>query len=244
MPTYFPRPKKLISISTPTTKGKGYAQEWYEAPTNPRKAGDRQADLFPKEMSLSAHLKKWSTCSLCPLHETTSHHVLYRGPESPIALFIGEGPGWTEDLLGKPFIGPAGHLLKKAINHERIYNLLHIVTNRLEPDPNYGITNIIACTPWKTVPEDRGVRPPSKVEAHACRPRLEELLRITKPPLVVLLGAVAKSFFPKIPKRSPYQPKIIYLEHPSSILRKYDDPEDSIAFRKFVLKLQEALETL
>lgn len=135
------------------------------------------------------------------------HHVFYRGEKTCEVLFIGEAPGNSEDVLGLPFIGPAGKLLdsilKDAVHPKRFI---------------WGVTNIVCCAPWdnETDKFSRKTRPPSKEEAKACKPRLQELIELVQPKAVVLVGASASKYLAwcKLPRLS--------IIHPAAMLRKTD----------------------
>jgi DNA polymerase len=115
------------------------------------------------------------SCRLCRLCETRTQTVFGEGdPDSPI-LFIGEGPGETEDATGRPFVGRAGDLLDRQIGamgftREQVY-----------------IANIVKCRP----PENRQ---PAPDEAAACMPFLEKQISIIRPKVIVTLGLSAARY--------------------------------------------------
>ena len=117
-------------------------------------------------------------CHGCPLCQHSEHTQKVRGEgsiKSPL-MFIGEGPGFEEDKVGKPFVGKAGQLLttilnKMNISRERVY-----------------ITNIIKCRPPKN-------RTPLREEVKACSKILRLELDIIKPEVVVALGATPLKYF-------------------------------------------------
>jgi len=112
------------------------------------------------------------SCTKCPLHKTKTKYVPGEGNISPDIMFVGEGPGETEDKFGRPFIGKAGQLLEKIIekmgySRETVF-----------------IGNIVKCRP----PNNRD---PQKDEVEACLPFLEDQIKILKPKVIVCLGKVA-----------------------------------------------------
>ncbi|MCK5003918.1 MAG: uracil-DNA glycosylase [Candidatus Aminicenantes bacterium] len=112
------------------------------------------------------------TCTKCPLHKTKTNYVPGEGNISPEIIFVGEGPGETEDKFGRPFIGKAGQLLEKIIekmgySRETVF-----------------IGNIVKCRP----PNNRD---PQKDEVEACIPYLEDQIKILEPKAIVCLGKVA-----------------------------------------------------
>lgn len=111
-------------------------------------------------------------CKKCPLHKTKTNYVPGEGTISPEIMFIGEGPGETEDKFGRPFIGKAGQLLEKIIDkmgysRETVF-----------------IGNIVKCRP----PNNRD---PQKDEVEACLPFLKDQIKILDPKVIVCLGKVA-----------------------------------------------------
>jgi len=111
-------------------------------------------------------------CKKCTLHKTKTNYVPGEGNNSPEIMFIGEGPGETEDKFGRPFIGKAGQLLEKIIDkmgysRETVF-----------------IGNIVKCRP----PNNRD---PQKDEVEACIPYLEDQIKILKPTVIICLGKVA-----------------------------------------------------
>jgi len=150
-------------------------------------------------------IDEWEKCERCPLHIHATNHVVYeeceeaRDKKSIDVLFIGEAPGVSEDLTGRPFIGPAGKVLRSMIND-------------LGFGFTYGITNTVACMPRAEWPSTK-FRAPSILEIDRCRKRVEELIDLRDPLVIVLLGKVAReSYFDVgVPTISIY--------HPSYILR-------------------------
>lgn len=114
-----------------------------------------------------------AVCTRCKLCHTRTHTVFGAGPQTAPLMVIGEGPGADEDASGEAFVGRAGKLLDemlKAIGCSR--------------DDNTFITNVIKCRP-------PGNRDPEADEVAACRPYLEQQIRLLKPKLIVGLGRVA-----------------------------------------------------
>ncbi len=112
------------------------------------------------------------SCTRCPLHETKKNYVPGEGSLEPDIMFIGEGPGETEDNFGRPFIGKAGQLLDKVIE-KMGYSRKEVF-----------IGNIVKCRP----PQNRD---PLPEEVAACRPFLLRQIEILAPKVIVCLGKVA-----------------------------------------------------
>ena len=117
-------------------------------------------------------------CADCPLHRGRTHAVPGEGNPSAEIMFIGEGPGFHEDRQGRPFVGPAGHLLEGL--------LASIGTNR----EDVFIANMVKCRP----PDNRDPEPP---EIAACGKYLERQIELINPKLIVTLGRFSLGrFFP------------------------------------------------
>ena len=131
--------------------------------------------FFPEvlQMSLDELRAQCLNCKKCGLCETRTNVVFGTGNPNAKVLFIGEGPGENEDLQGKPFVGRGGMLLDK---------MLSVVD--LSRDKNIYIANMVKCRPPKN-------RDPEETEVAACRPWLEEQIRIIDPKIIVCLGRVS-----------------------------------------------------
>jgi DNA polymerase len=160
---------------------------------------------------------------------------------SPI-LFIGEAPGVSEDLLGKPFCGPAGKLLDK------------IIERGIDGQWDYALTNLVACIPIDE--EGNKTQEPSEEAIEACAPRLREFVRLCKPRLIVLVGKLAKkrtvgaSQFRLDDK--PLQPEwmdrnefmwFTDIIHPAAILRM-DISQRGLAIQRSIVAISDAIEEL
>lgn len=120
-------------------------------------------------------------------------------------------------------------LCDKAVKRGDYWSTLQAVqaTQDKYPSPKIGITNTIACIPWKIEKFVKsGVRPPTKIEALACRPRLMDILNIAQPKGIICLGREAAHFIPKPKEGLPSSIKFIEeVIHPSAMLRlERDDP--------------------
>lgn len=111
-------------------------------------------------------------CERCPLSENRKQVVFGEGTAGARIMVIGEAPGAREDEQGRPFVGPAGELLRKGFRKIGF-----------DPDDLY-ITNTVKCRP----PNNRN---PREEELEACRPYLDRQLEIIDPPVVLSLGNFA-----------------------------------------------------
>jgi DNA polymerase len=124
--------------------------------------------------------EKVSFCKKCPLGEKRLNAVFGYGSPNADLMFVGEGPGYDEDHIGRPFVGKAGQLLTKIIEamgrtRESVY-----------------IANIVKCHPMidPSNPEKRSNdRPPTLKEMEMCRSYLDMQLEVIKPKIIVTLGA-------------------------------------------------------
>lgn len=172
--------------------------------------------------------RAWKKCTQCPLHKNARNHVLYRGQIPAEVLLIGEAPGKTEDKIGEPFIGRSGQLLTKAMEALRI--------------KSYCIANVVCCIPLVQKldgpTEALPIRPPSREEAEACSPHLEQLFKLCSPKVIALLGNEAKEHFNL--KLVPEWATVVMLRHPAYILRK--GGENSVEYKRFVESFANALD--
>jgi len=136
---------------------------------------------FPKRLLNNAK-KDWNKCKLCKLHRTRQKVVFGTGPYTASILIIGEAPGYQEDKAGKPFIGKAGRLLRKVLSHPNI-----------DLEKKVFITNTVGCLPKRGM----GFRKPTDEEIETCFPRIQTILAIIRPSIVVLLGNSALSLINK-----------------------------------------------
>lgn len=134
--------------------------------------------------------KKVKACPGCRLMKHRRRQVIGKGSIPATLLFIGEGPGKTEDLTGEPFTGISGNLLDRMIED---------ACDLAECDPpSYYITNTVLCRAWiwDEENEDFGKdREPKRSEVLACKKNVLEIARIVKPKMVVFVGQVAKMYY-------------------------------------------------
>ena len=119
--------------------------------------------------------QKALNCTRCNLRETCTQVVMGEGSLDHKIMFIGEGPGGTEDKKGRPFVGRAGRLLDKILKSVKIKR------------EDVYITNIVKCRP----PDNRN---PSDKEMEACSPILKTEVKYIKPKVIVPLGSVSLKY--------------------------------------------------
>ena len=167
------------------------------------------------------HRRRWEDCELCELASGRKRVVLARGKLPCDLLFIGEAPGVSENLLGKPFVGPAGKLLDSMIEEA------------VPPVTRIAFTNLVACFP-QDAKETNDHRPPEKA-IKACNIRLRDLIRVSQPAVLILVGKLAAKWVPIILEENlnKFQAHISIL-HPAAILRT------DIGQRGFLIQQQTA----
>jgi uracil-DNA glycosylase len=139
-----------------------------------------------RERTLATMRVAAAACRRCQIGFERRNNVYGEGDPCARLMVIGEGPGETEDLLGRPFVGRAGQLLDRM--------LLAIGLPREE----VYICNTVKCRP--TLPGARGPknRAPDAAEMENCRPFLDQQIEVIRPAAIVALGApAAKSFLGK-----------------------------------------------
>ncbi|MDX6487595.1 MAG: uracil-DNA glycosylase [Gaiellaceae bacterium] len=175
------------------------------------------ADFLPSRITLPALRDAVQGCRGCPLYENATQAVFGEGARSAAVMLVGEQPGDQEDLAGRPFVGPAGKLLDRALEEAGIDR------------KSAYVTNAVKHFKWEARGKRRIHAKPSWSEVAACRPWLEAELEVVKPTVLVLLGAVAAqgllgSQFRVTKQRgelvdSPLAPHVTATIHPSAILR-------------------------
>jgi uracil-DNA glycosylase len=182
-----------------------------------------------------------ATCRACPLWKNATQTVFGEGPPHAEAVLVGEQPGDKEDLSGKPFVGPAGQMLDRALEDAGIERKKVYVTNAVKH--------------FKFVPRGkiRLHQKPTTPEIRACRQWYERELASIKPTLVVAMGATAaQSVLGKITPINRNRGRLINLDegmkalvtvHPSYLLRLPDAQSRTREYQRFVddLKIAAAL---
>lgn len=137
-------------------------REWIPAPV-------------PETSSLTTLKTAAKTCTACHLFKHATQTVFGEGPKGATLMLLGEQPGDQEDLAGKPFVGPAGKILDRAlaeagIDRTQVY-----------------VTNTVKHFKWEPRGKRRIHKKPNSREIAACRPWLEAELRVVRPGLLVCI---------------------------------------------------------
>ena len=200
------------------------------------------APLIPSRPTIEKLQEAARDCRACPLWKTGTQTVFGGGSREATVVFVGEQPGNDEDLAGKPFVGPAGKLLDKAL-----------VEAGIRRDEAY-VTNAVKHFKWEPKGKRRIHKKPGAREIAACRPWLDAELDVLKPKVLVCLGATAaqallgKSFL--VSKRrgeliqSSLAPNVMATVHPSSILRAPDEESRHTEMERFVVDLKKVAEVI
>jgi DNA polymerase len=181
-------------------------------------------------------------CTACPLFRHATQTVFGDGRPSADVVFVGEQPGDAEDLAGKPFIGPAGKLLDRAlveagIDRKEVY-----------------VTNAVKHFKWEPRGKRRLHKTPNSRDIAACRPWLEAELAAIQPRVLVALGATATHTLlgnevkvlrdrGKVMK-SDFSEQTIVTVHPSSLLRAADEAARAAAYDLFMKDLRKIAELI
>jgi uracil-DNA glycosylase family protein len=177
-----------------------------------------------------------ASCQACPLWKDATQTVFGEGPATAELMLVGEQPGDREDHEGRPFVGPAGQLLDKAlaeagVNRERVY-----------------VTNAVKHFKFELRGKRRMHKRPNASEIKICRRWLFEEIDVIGPRLIVALGATAAQSLAG--RAIPVQAnrgkildgtngvRILMTIHPSALLRLQDEEEKRSGYASFVNDLR------
>ncbi len=209
----------------------------HEAPAQPVARSTTSGPAVPAATDAAIAAMDWDTleatirsCTRCRLCEGRKVAVPGVGDRKARWLFVGEGPGRTEDQQGEPFVGPAGKLL------DNMLRALGLVRG----EATY-IANVVKCRP---VGPDGRDRPPSAEESAACRPYLERQIALLQPDIIVALGKVSALALLGLPEDSSLSSvrgkpatyagrPLVPTFHPAYLLRKPADK--ALAWRDLCL---------
>jgi DNA polymerase len=190
------------------------------------------ADFLPPKMELPVLREASRGCRGCPLYCNATQTVFGEGPAHATVMFVGEQPGDQEDLAGRPFVGPSGHLLDEALQEAGV------------PRDDCYVTNAVKHFKFEPRGKRRIHSKPSAREVAACRPWLEAEIQLVRPTMIVCLGATAaQSLLGRDFRvtqhrgevlKSEWAPSMLATVHPSSLLRVPDPEMRREARRQFV----------
>ena len=172
------------------------------------------------------------SCRACPLYAPATQTVFGEGPADARIMLVGEQPGDQEDVQGRPFVGPAGRVLRELMEEAGA------------PMAQCYVTNAVKHFKFERRGKRRIHQRPNRAEASACHPWLTAELDLVRPRVIVALGVVAAT---SLLGRSVVLRELrgrrldwdgpgtlVVTAHPSSLLRT-DDPADRAAARQEVL---------
>lgn len=174
-------------------------------------------------------LGQFVNCKQCDLYKTRFNIVIGNGEIPAKILFIGEGPGRSEDTTGIPFFGPSGRMLNKLISASWKLFLDNYKGNNLDMStlsvrsyggswftkaiilmPTYYITNIVLCRPCD---ENDEKREPLSHEVLACMYNVKNIITRVQPKIIVFVGKEAERYY-----KDEY-PDGVRITHPAALLR-------------------------
>lgn len=202
---------------------------------------DKAGRAQPKASTIDGLHREARSCTACPLYENATQTVFGEGPARASLMLVGETPGDREDLEGRPFVGPAGKLLDRALAEAGIDRQASYVTNAVKH--------------FKWVP--RGKRRihsrPNAREIQACEPWLRAEIALVKPDVLICLGATAAQALlgrgfrvtrqRGIPVESDLARVVLATVHPSSLLRG-KPAERKAEIARFIADLAQAAKAL
>jgi DNA polymerase len=199
-------------------------------------------ELIPPSPTLEQLREIAATCQGCDLWRDATQTVFGEGDASAEVVLVGEQPGDAEDRAGRPFVGPAGRLLDRAleeagIDRRKVY-----------------VTNAVKHFKWTRRGKVRLHKKPNAEEVRACRPWLDAELQVVQPRVLVCLGATAAqallgSTFRVSRQRGEFvesdlAPLVLATVHPSSVLRAPDDASRAAAYDGLVDDLAKVAKAL
>ena len=198
-------------------------------------SGSKSHPAAQVDGSIETLRKAALVCRACPLWENATQTVFGEGPEHAPVMLIGEQPGDKEDLTGRPFVGPAGQLLTRALAAVDI------------PREQVYVTNAVKHFKFELRGKHRLHKKPVDTEIAACHEWLRREIELVAPTLLVALGATAARSLlgrttPIMASRGrlhEYTPGVSLLitVHPSFLLR-VPEPNKDNEYRRFVTDLK------
>ena len=204
----------------------------------PKPSRSKPTDPVPPARAIGGLAEAAQTCEACPLFARATQTVFGEGPDKAALVLVGEQPGDAEDLEGRPFVGPAGSVLDRALAEAGLQR------------KQVYLTNAVKHFKWEPRGKRRIHMKPRVSEIKACHPWLGAELTRIRPRAIVCLGttAVQSVLGPGITIQSAkekvfetaYGP-VVVTRHPSSVLRMTDSDERRAAFGELVADLRRAV---
>jgi DNA polymerase len=194
------------------------------------------ARFIPAHPTLTSLREAAAGCEGCELYKRGTQTVFGEGRRTARVMIVGEQPGNDEDLAGRPFVGPAGRLLDRALAEAGL--------DRAE----IYVTNIVKHFKWKPQGKRRIHDKPNASEVEACRPWFDAELQLIRPEVLICLGATAaqallgRDFRINAERgrfvKSPLAPRVFATVHPSSLLRIPAEEARRAEMRRFIEELK------
>ena len=204
-------------------------------------AGPATLPAIERIVSLNDLAAAAERCRRCPIGACATQAVPGEGPLRPALMLVGEQPGDQEDLRGRPFVGPAGQLLERALQRVGL------------PREQLFVTNAVRHFKFELRGKRRIHKTPSQQEAAACAHWLEEEIALVQPQALVALGATAarsllQRSVPVTAERGQWQRRpdgreVLVTLHPSALLRMPAQEQPS-AFERFAQDLAVAAQPM
>src|SRR6478672_4845139 len=227
---------KLGLVELPGRPGVDRAGAGKERPMQDKRQLD--FELSPAINSPVELAKAENECTRCPLYKDATQAVPGEGRRSAHVMLVGEQPGDKEDLAGKPFVGPAGRTLDRALADAGI------------PRDEAFVTNAVKHFKFEPRGKRRLHKKPNAYEIERCKWWFEQERAIVKPELIVALGATgARAVMGRAVTIGKLRGEALSLDdgtrvvitiHPSALLRTQDDDERHAAYAAFVKDLKAA----
>ncbi len=200
------------------------------------------AEYLPQRLNLAALRRAAAACEGCGLYRHATQTVFGEGRRAAAIVLVGEQPGDKEDLAGRPFVGPAGRLLERALAAAGIER------------PRVYITNAVKHFKWEPRGKRRIHKKPLEREIAACRPWLSAEVQLIRPQALVCLGVTAaRAAFGHTVRlkdhrgrfsETPLCARTFVTVHPSALLRLREARERAAGFEAFVADLTKVRERL
>jgi DNA polymerase len=210
--------------------------------TMPKRPQTTAAPLVPDEPTIPTLQSAAGNCQACDLWKRGTQTVFGEGGPNARVMLVGEQPGDQEDIQGRPFVGPAGKILNKALEEAGI--------DRKE----VYVTNAVKHFKWEPRGKRRIHKKPNSLEIAACKPWIEAEIDVIHPQVIVCLGATAAQAllgrqFKVTTQRgvwieSPLAPFVMATVHPSSLLRAPDEETRRRETQLFITDLKHVHEVL
>jgi uracil-DNA glycosylase family protein len=186
--------------------------------------------------TIAALAEEAAECRRCDLYRLATQTVFGEGPPDARIVLVGEQPGDQEDLAGRPFVGPAGQMLDRALQDAGV-----------DRSQCY-VTNAVKHFKFEARGKRRIHKKPDRPEIEACKWWLDREIQVLRPELVVALGGTAGQALTGRPvkvlsERGRIVPdtrgfRLLFTVHPSMLLRMPDPAAKQAAYADFVADLR------